>query len=128
MTILKLPPFFKEILEEGFHVFNFRNAKIPNYYPNEFPKDYPGVKLKDLKKDDVITVKVLFLFSDGEAIQVESEDIDLEVVCIYDDDDSVVAEVMTELPDEIPLEKHDSLELYEEEILYKKTTRKTSCP
>lgn len=123
MPIIKFPsspdqsPFFKDIEEDGYHIFSLNNAKKPNFYPNEFP-DYPGVKIKDLKKNDVVIVRVLFLVSDGEYIQVESESVDMEVVFVYDV--SVVVEIMTDLPDELLLEKYDSLELYEEEILYKK--------
>ena len=37
-------PFFREILEHGYHVFSMEHAKLPAYYPNSVP-DYPGVDL-----------------------------------------------------------------------------------
>ena len=52
MTIINFPqketdaPFFEDIVEEGYHVFSLKNAKVPDYYPNEF-SDYPGVLLSD---------------------------------------------------------------------------------
>ncbi|WP_028319491.1 hypothetical protein [Desulfobulbus elongatus] len=64
-NILKFPtqndsfPFFKEILENGYHVFSMKNAKVPDYYPNKFP-DYPGVDLQHLHIGDVITIRVFF--------------------------------------------------------------------
>jgi len=60
MTILKFPqnptepPFFKDIREDGYHIFSLKNAKITNYYPNEF-SDYPSVPIKELKVGDKVT-------------------------------------------------------------------------
>jgi len=65
MTILKFPlnpdqfTFFKEITEEGYHIFSLKNAKKQNFYPNSFP-DYPGVSSNDLRVGDRITVRVFF--------------------------------------------------------------------
>ena len=50
MPFVKIPkkpdmfPFFREILEHGYHVFSMEHAKLPDYYPNSFP-DYPEVDL-----------------------------------------------------------------------------------
>ncbi len=111
-----VPPFFSDVKEDGYHIYSLKNAKKPNFYPPELP-DYPGVPLKDLKEDDVITIRVFFLVGDDECLQIKSELVEMEVVFV--EHDSVVLEVMTELSDEAPLEKYDSLELYEEDILYK---------
>ena len=46
-------PFLDELIEEGFHVFSLEKAKIPGYYPTEFP-DYPGVKLSSLSIGDQV--------------------------------------------------------------------------
>jgi hypothetical protein len=27
-------PFFKDIIEDGYHVFSLKNAEKPDYYPN----------------------------------------------------------------------------------------------
>ena len=122
MTIINFPekrpdaPFFEDIVEEGYHVFSLKNAKIPDYYPNEF-SDYPGVLLSDLKIGDTITISVFFRVDDDEDIQVDGGYIDLEVEHI--DDDKVLAVILTELPDEFPLGKGGSLEIFEEEILYR---------
>ncbi len=122
MTILKLPsipdqsPFFKDMVEDEFHIFSLKNTKKPDFYPKELP-EYPGVKIKDLKKDDRVAIRIFFLSGTDDNLQTESELVEMEVVVVEDDD--VVVEVMTELPDEAPLEKYDSLELYEEDILYK---------
>lgn len=50
-------PFFREILEHGYHVFSMEHAKLPDYYPNSFP-DYPGVDLQNLRVGEVITIRV----------------------------------------------------------------------
>ena len=122
MTIIKFPqkqpysPFFKDIIEFGYHIFSLKNAKIPNYYPNEFP-DEPCVPLKDLKVGDVITVRVFFrIDSDGD-VRADGGYLDLEIEDIFHD--GVTAVILTQLPKEFPLTAGDSLDVYEEEILYR---------
>ena len=122
VTIIKFPkkqprpPFFKEVMEEGYHIYSLKNAKIQGYYPNKF-QDYPGVNLKELKIDDVITVRVFFAVGSSDNIRVDGGYLDLEIEKI--DDDRVLAVILTELPDDYPLGTGDSVEVYEEEILYK---------
>lgn len=122
MKVLKFPsktdngPFFKEIIEEGYHIFNLENAKNPNYYPNDFP-DYPGVNLRDLKIGDVVTVRVFFKVGSGKNIRADGGYLDLEIE--HMEDDSVFGVIMTELPKGFALQKGTSLELFKDEILYK---------
>ena len=122
MKVLKFPPktdndpFFKEIIEEGYHIFNLENAKIPNYYPNDFP-DYPGVILRELKIGDVVTVRVFFKVGSGKNVRADGGYLDLEIEHI--EDDSVFGVIITELPKGFALQKGTSLELFKDEILYK---------
>jgi len=122
MTILKFSqkqpdsPFFKDIKEEGYHIFSLKNAKKPDYYPNEFP-DKPCVPLKDLKVGDVITVRVFFRVGSGEDIRADGGYLDLEVEDIFYD--RVTAVILTPLPEEFPLKTGSSIEIFEEEILSK---------
>ena len=122
MTILPFPskqpesPFFQDIVEEGYHIFSLKNAETPDYYPNEFP-DYPGVLLKNLKVGDTITVRVFFRIGSGENVRVDGGYLDLEVEHI--EDGKVVAVILTQLPEEFPLETGGSIEIFEQEILSK---------
>ena len=122
MTILKFPlkqsnsPFFKDIIDEGYHVFSLKNAKIPNYYPNEFP-DEPCVPLTDLKVGDVITVRVFFRIGSDEDVRADGGYLDLEIGDVFHD--GVTAVILTQLPKEFPLTAGDSLDVFEEEILYR---------
>lgn len=124
MTIIKLrtkspanePPFFSEIREDGYHVYSLKNAKKPNFYPPELP-DYPGVALKDLKKDDIITIRVFFGIGKGRNMRVDGGYIDLRVEFV--DKDSVMGAIITELPGEYALSNGDSIDVFEKEILYK---------
>ena len=125
MPIINFPqpqldsPFYEDIITEGYHIYSLKNAKIPNYYPDEFLDD-TSVSIKDLKVGDMITVRVFFEVGDGEDDENISADggyMDLEVVDIGDD--KVLAVILTELPEEFPLEKDDSIEVLEEEILYR---------
>lgn len=122
MKVLKFPsktdndPFFKEIIEEGYHIYSLDNAKIPNYYPNDFP-EYPGVNFRDLKIGDVVTVRAFFKVGSGKNIRADSGYLDLEIEHI--EDDSVFGVIMTELPKGFALQKGTSLELFKDEILYK---------
>ena len=121
-NIIKFPaspgkfPFFKEIFEQGYHVFSMENAKLPDYYPNKFP-DYPGVSLRNLNVGDVITIRVFFQIGSGKNVRADGGYLDLEVE--YIEDETVFGVILTKLPPEFPLQKGDSLEIYHDEILYK---------
>ena len=122
MKIRKIPaqletyPFFKDILEDGYHIFSLENARIADYYPNKFP-DYPGVDLKNLYVGDVITIRVFFKIGAGKNIRADGGYLDLEVEHI--EDDFVFGVILTKLPKEFPLQAGDSIEVFQEEILYK---------
>ena len=110
------PPFFSDIKEDGYHVYSLNNAQKTNYYPPELP-DYPGVPIKDLQENDVITIRVFFGIGKGKNMRVDGGHIDLRVEFV--DEDNVTAAIITELPGEFPLNTGDSLEVFPEEILYK---------
>ena len=122
MTKIKIPqnhpdsPFFENIITGGYHIYSLKNAKIPNYYPDIFSND-PNVSIKDIKVGDTITVRVFFRVGDGKDIQTDGGYMDLEVADIFHD--GVTAVILTELPEEFPLETGDSIDVFEEEILYK---------
>ena len=121
-NILKFPsqndsfPFFKEILENGYHVFSMENAKVPDYYPNKFP-DYPGVDLQHLHIGDLVTIRAFFGIGSGKNVSADGGYLDLEVEHI--EGDTVFGVISTQLPKEFPLQAGDSLEIYPDEILYK---------
>ncbi len=123
MTILKFPPkqpgssFFNDIKEDGYHIFSLKNANIANYYPNEFP-DYPGVNIKDLQIGDEITVRVFFRIGSSEDIRVDSGHINLELEHI--EDEQVMGVIITQLPEGFALSTGSTLEIFKEEILYKR--------
>jgi hypothetical protein len=123
MTIIKFPknlskepPFFSDIKEDGYHIYSLENAKTPNFYPPELP-DYPGVALKDLEEDDIITIRVFFGIGKGKNMRVDGGHIDLRVEFV--DEDSVMGAIITELPAGFALSTGESIELFEEEILSK---------
>jgi hypothetical protein len=109
-------PFFKEILEYGYHVFSMENAKVPDYYPSKFPP-YPGVQLRDLNIGDVITIRAFFGRGAGVHFRPDGGYVDLEVEHI--EGDTVFGVILTNLPKEFPLQLGDSLEVFQDEILYK---------
>jgi hypothetical protein len=110
------PRFFSDIKEDGYHVYSLKNAKKPNFYPSELP-DYPGVDLKTLKEDDVITIRVFFGIGKGKNMRVDGGHIDLQVEFV--DEGAVMGAIITELPDQFALKTGESIEVFEEEILYK---------
>jgi hypothetical protein len=123
MTILKFPqkrrnepPFFKEIREDGYHVYSIENAKKPNFYPSELP-DYPGVPIKDLKENDIVTIRVFVGIGKGAKMRVDGGLIDLRVEFV--EEDKVLAAIITKLPKEFPLSTGASIEVFEKEILYR---------
>ena len=110
------PPFFFDIKEDGYHVYNLKNAKIPGYYPSELP-DHPGVVIKTLKEDDIVTIRLFFGIGMGKNMRVDGGYIDLRVEFV--DKDSVMGTIITELPGEFALSTGETIEVFEEEILYK---------
>jgi len=122
MTIIKFPSiknepaFLSDIKEDGYHIYNLKNTKIPGYYPPELP-DYPGVSLKTLKVDDTVTIRVFFGIGAGRNMRIDGGLIDLKIEHI--DGDEIFGVIITQLPKEFPLETGSSLEIYEEEMLYK---------
>ena len=110
------PLFLNDIKEDGYHVYSIKNSRIPGYYPIKLP-DYPGAYIRDLKRDDVITLKVFFARGVGEDLRLEARYLDLEVVSV--DENSVMAVILTVLPESFPLAAGHSIEVYEEEILYR---------
>lgn len=128
MTIIKFPsktsepPFFSDVREDGYHILSLDNLKIPNYYPEELPA-YPGVSLKNLEVDDVITIRVFFRVGKGKHFRVDGGLIDLAVEHI--EDDKVLAVITTQLPKGFALGTGDSIEVYQEEILYKADASKS---
>ncbi len=109
--------FYNEIMEDKYHILSLKNAKTPGFYPNQFP-DYPGVKIRQLKVGDLITIRAFFPIGTGTPAQVDSGLIDLEVEHV--ETDHLFAVIRTQLPDEFVLSKGESIELWEDEILYKK--------
>ncbi|MCX5870533.1 MAG: hypothetical protein NTY00_07845 [Deltaproteobacteria bacterium] len=122
MTIIKFPSrknepaFLNDIKKDGYHIYSLKNAKTPGYYPPELPK-YPGVNIKDLKIDDVITIRVFFGIGTGKNMRIDGGHIDVKIEHI--DDGEIFAVVMTKLPKGFSLETGSSIEIYEEEMLYK---------
>ena len=110
------PPFFKDIRKDGYHILSLENQKKPGYYPKELPR-YPGVKLSDLKIEDVITIRAFFKVNERKGFRVDGGLIDLRVEFI--DEDRVVAAVKTQLPKTFPIETGGSIEVFDDEILYK---------
>ena len=110
------PPFLSDIRKDGYHVYSLKNAKTPNYYPKEIP-DYPGAALKDLKEDDIITIRVFFGIGKGKNMRIDGGHVDLKVELV--EKDTIMAAIITDLPVEFALSTGESIELFEEEILYK---------
>jgi hypothetical protein len=110
------PKVFDDVIENGFHVFSLNHAKTPNFYPNQFPK-YSGVKLSSLVVGDRITIRAFFRIGSKEPLQIDSGLIDLEVELI--ETDHIFGVIVTVLPSHFPLETGSSLEITEDEILYK---------
>jgi hypothetical protein len=110
------PPFLSDIREDGYHIYNIANAKKPDFYPSELP-EYPGVALKDLREDDIITIRVFFGMGSGKNMRVDGGYVDLKVEFV--DENKVLAVITTKLPNEFALNKGESIEIFQEEILYK---------
>ncbi|MCP3941669.1 MAG: hypothetical protein GY710_09345 [Desulfobacteraceae bacterium] len=110
------PAFFPDIREDGYHIYSIENAKIPSFYPSDIP-NYPGVVFKDIREDDIITIRIFFDVKKDNNIRIESGYIDLELEFV--DDKKVMAVITTVLPEEFALNQGNSIEVFQEEILYR---------
>lgn len=113
--------FYDDIIEDGYHIFSRSSARINDFYPNKFP-DYPGAKLRDLKVGDEITIRAFFPIGKGEPIRIDGGYVDLEIEHV--DSDHLIAVILTKLPDDFILKLGGSIEIREDEILYKKKGKK----
>ena len=114
------PAFLDDIKEDGYHVYSLENARVPNYYPPELP-NYPGVSINSLEIDNVITIRVFFGIGKGINMRIDGEVIDLQIDEIHSE--SVVATILTVLPKKLPIHTGGSIEIFENEILYKAESR-----
>ncbi|MBU4237534.1 MAG: hypothetical protein KKI01_14600 [Proteobacteria bacterium] len=122
MAIIKFPSkknepaFLNDIKEDGYHIYSLKNAKTPGYYPPELP-EYPGVNIKDIQFGDVIALRVFFGIGKGKNMRIDGGYIDVKIEHV--DDGEILAVVLTKLPKEFSIETGSSIEIYEEEMLYK---------
>ena len=110
------PPFFQEIREEGYHIYSLDNAQKPDFYPSEFP-NYPGVSIKELKENDIITIRIFVGIGKKTKMRVDGGLLDLRVEFV--EEDKITAAIITQLPKQFPLGNGDSIEVFEDEILYR---------
>jgi hypothetical protein len=114
------PAFLDDIKEDGYHVYSLKNAKIPDFYPPELP-NYQGVSINSLEIGDVITIRIFFGIGKGKNMHIDGGVIDLQVEEVHTD--SVMANILTVLPEKFPLSTGGSIEIFEDEILYKADSR-----
>jgi len=110
-----MPNIFSDIGEKGYVIFSLKKASLPDYYPGF--SNYPGINIHELNIYDLITIKVFVADGDGNDIpQIIDAHIDLTIESI--EGDKIVADILTDLPENFPLSTGDPLELLEEEILF----------
>lgn len=114
--MISMESFYDDITTDGYHIFSRTSAKIKGFYPNQFP-DYPGAKFSELSVGDHITVRAFFPVGSGKPPQVDGGYIDLEIE--HMEEDQIWAVIETQLPENFALGTGDSIEIREDEILYK---------
>ena len=112
----KFAEFYKQVVDEGFHIFGREYACQPGFYPNEFPS-FPEYDTMDVNVGDRVTIRAFFAVGKGSKPVIESGEIDLEVECVEVETDTVFANIITELPSNFSLTKNTTIELHIDEIL-----------
>ncbi len=112
---MKTPNIYNDIKEKGYIIFSIQKSKLPNYYPGSFGS-YPGVRIKELKIYDLITIKVFITTASSNFPNLIDDYIDLTINSIGDG--RVKAQVLTLLPEDFHFKTGSSVEILEEEILY----------
>jgi hypothetical protein len=113
------PPFLSDIEKDGYHIYSLLNAKTPGYYPSELPH-YPGVNRDELRVDDVVTIRVFFGVGTGKHMHIDGGLLCLKIE--YVDKYEILGAVLTQLPKEFSIQTGATIEIYQEEILYKTET------
>ena len=113
---MKTSNIYNDIAEKGFVVFSNQKSKQLDYYPGVC-NSYPGVSIKELKIYDLITIKVFITDERGDLPQLIDDYIDLTIKSISDG--KVTAEALTVLPEDFHFKTDSSVEILEEEILYR---------
>jgi len=107
--------FSQEIENDGYAIFSKENAKKKGYYPTEFP-DFEDIDIKDIKPDDILTIRAFFKIGKGNNCKIDSGLIDINMETV--EGDEIWGCILTELPSTFPLQKNDSIELNIDELLY----------
>lgn len=107
------PEFTDEIDTEGFAIFSRKKAK-GDYYLTDFP-EYKKIRLKDIREGDVYTIRAFFPKPGTEGLQIESGVMIVKVEFV--DKEIVWACILTQLPEEFPLQKGTTIELSADELL-----------
>ena len=102
---MSTPDIFNDIEEKGYIIFSIEKSKLSNYYPGSFGS-YPGVRIKELKIYDLITIKIFITNASSDFPNLIDDYIDLTINSIQDG--RVIAQVLTLLP-----------ENFQEEILHR---------
>ena len=116
-------PFFKDLIKNKYHIFNFDNMIVEGYYPN----DLLGIidKLSNFTKKikieigSIYTVRAFFPISDPIENEVEFQSGYLDLKVIMKKDDIYIGEIVTELPPMFVLKKGTKLKIDKKCILYK---------
>lgn len=108
---------FREIMAEGYHVYNRGKAQVPGFYPQEFPA-YPRVKLSTLGVGDRIGVRVFFRIGLGRELRADGGCLEVEVVVVSEG--RLFGRVISPLPSMLVWETGRTVEIGEEEILFKR--------
>ena len=73
--------------------------------------------IKDLKENDIITIRIFVGIGKGAKMRVDGALIDLRVELV--EEDVVTVAIVTQLPKGFPLGNGDSIEVFADEILYR---------
>ncbi len=103
-----------EMKEKGFAIFSIRKNKKTGYYPNKFP-DFEEIDINKLSDGDRITFRAFFQIGENKSCRIDSGLIDAEIELI--EEDTIWADIQTELPVQFPLQKGTTLELTIDEII-----------
>jgi len=100
-----MPNIFRDIRRKGYVAFNLKGSDKNNYYPGAFNK-YPGISINALNIYDIITIKVFVVDGDDNDLpRITDGHIDLTIESI--EGNEVIADILTDLPDDFPLSAGD---------------------
>ena len=108
--------FYSELDRVRYHILSRELVRKGNYYPNTFPET-ADVDIESIVVGDKITVRAFFSFESDGVYRIDSGMLTLSVEDVNVEEQTLFANILTELPPHFALSRGTSIEIKIDEVL-----------